>query len=146
MDKIKINKEDVYKVEVNDNGEYIEFDLLDIELPTKIFNLSKELKKQTDFYNKKVAMVEKEFKNDPTMLFINKNKVDIDFCNKLRSEFDKVLGEGACQKIFGNVNRIGMFDDLFEQLLPIFSNIADKTKDIKERLVKRYEIKDKEVL
>ena len=138
MEKIKINKEDVYKVEVNDNGDYIEFDLLDIELPMRIYNLSKELTKQAEFYNHKVESVEKEYKNDPTMLFITKSKVDNDFCNKLRSEFDKVLGEGACQKIFGSTNRIGMFDELFEQLVPVFEHIEEESKKIKDRLVRKY--------
>lgn len=138
MEKIKINKEDVYKVEVNDNGDYIEFDLLDIELPMRIYNLSKELTKQAEFYNQKVESVEKEYKNDPTMLFITKSKVDNDFCNKLRSEFDKVLGEGACQKIFGSTNRIGMFDELFEQLVPVFEHIEEESKKIKDRLVRKY--------
>lgn len=145
MDKIKINKEDVYRVEVND-GDYIEFDLLDIELPMRIYNLSKELTKQTDFYNKKIKSVEAEYKNNPTELFINKSKVDSDFCNKLRSEFDKVLGEGACYKIFGNTNRIGMFDALFEQLEPIFEHIEEESIKIKDRLIKRYsDEKEKEI-
>ena len=35
MNKIRIENKDLFKVEVNDKGEYIEFDLADINLPFK---------------------------------------------------------------------------------------------------------------
>ena len=54
MEKLRVEKDNVYKIEVNDKGEYIEFDLLDIELPIKLINASEELKKQKKFIKKKL--------------------------------------------------------------------------------------------
>lgn len=146
MEKIRINKDDTYKIEVNDNGEYIEFDLLDIELPMKCLNASKELKKQTDFYNKKVIAINKQYADNQELLFINKNKVDMEFCKRMRTVFDSFLGEGACQKIFGNTNRIGMFDELFEQLAPHFEKMQINIDKIKDKLIERYSHKDKGII
>lgn len=146
MEKIRINKDDVYRIEVNDNGDYIEFDLLDIELPVKCLNTAKELKKQQDFYNKKIIALEKEYKDNQELLFVNQTKASKDFCNKMRQVFDEFLGEGACQKIFGNVNRIGMFDELFEQLEPHFEKIKINLPKVKEKLINKYYQKDKETI
>ena len=46
MDKIRVGKEDVYTIEVNDKGECIEFDLLDIELPIRCINAGKSIKQE----------------------------------------------------------------------------------------------------
>lgn len=143
MEKIRINKDDVYRIEVNDNGDCIEFDLLDIELPMKVINLSKEIEKQTDFYNKKSLAIYKQYKDNQELLYTNKNKCDVDFCNRMRKEFDKLLGENACQKIFGNINRVGMFDDLFEQLMPHFEKIKVDMEKVKDKLVEKYSLEDK---
>lgn len=146
MEKLRINKDDVYRIEVNDNGDYIEFDLLDIELPMKVINLGKEIEKQTDFYNKKSIAIYKQYKDNQELLYINKNKCDVDFCNKLRKEFDKLLGENACYKIFGNINRIGMFDDLFEQLMPHFEKMKIDIAKAQDKLLEKYKIENKDTI
>ena len=146
MEKLRINKDDVYRIEVNDNGDYIEFDLLDIELPMKVINLGKEIEKQTDFYNKKSIAIYKQYKDNQELLYINKNKCDVDFCNKLRKEFDKLLGENACYKIFGDINRIGMFDDLFEQLMPHFEKMKIDIEKAQDKLLEKYKIENKDTI
>jgi len=51
--EIKIENKDIYKIEVNDNGDYIEFDLSDISLPFKCYESLEELNKIQDEMLKK---------------------------------------------------------------------------------------------
>ena len=60
MEKLRVEKDNVYKIEVNDKGECIEFDLLDIELPIKLINASEELEKQKVIHEQKVEELKKE--------------------------------------------------------------------------------------
>lgn len=146
MEKIRINKDDVYRIEVNDNGEYIEFDLLDIELPMKCLTASKKIKKLSNIYQQKIFFIEKQCKNNQELLITKKHNADIEYCKEMRKVFDTFLGEGACQKIFGDMNRIGMFDELFEQLEPHFEKLQINVEKIKDHLIDKYSNKKSDVI
>lgn len=143
MEKLRVNK-DVYRIEVNDNGEYIEFDLLDIDLPMKLMNGAESLKKEERIYRQKSNALRKQYKDKE--LYVKMYDLDRDYCNKLRNIFDSFLGEGACQKIFGNTNRINMFNDFMEQLEPHLDKMELNIQGIKEKLYNKYISKDKKVL
>lgn len=146
MDKIRVEKENVYQIEVNDKGEYIEFDLLDIDLPMKLINGADELKKQKKIYKNKLIALNKQYKDNSKLLLIKQYELDKEFCTKLRNIFDGFLGEGACQKIFGEVNRIGMFDAFFEQLSPHLDKLVINVEQIKNNLYEKYNPNKKEVI
>ena len=76
MDKIRIGKDNVYQIEVNDNGDCIDIDLLDIELPVKFVNASKTLKRETKIYNEKVEVLEKQYKDNIKMYLYK--RIDLD--------------------------------------------------------------------
>ena len=138
MDKIKIDNENVYKIEINDNGDYIELDLLDIELPIKFINAGKTLERETKIYNNKVKALENQYKDDVKTYLYKSHDVDRIYCKKMREMFDSWLGEGTSQKVFGSKNRIGMFDEFYNQLVPILNDIQLNFEQIKENLLKRY--------
>ena len=138
MDKIKINNENVYEIEINDNGDCIELDLLDIELPIKFINAGKTLERETKIYNNKVKALENQYKDDVKTYLYKRLDVDRTYCKKMREMFDSWLGEGTSQKVFGNKNRIGMFDEFYNQLVPILNDIQLNFEQIKENLLKRY--------
>lgn len=138
MDKIKINNENVYKIEINDNGDCIELDLLDIELPIKFINAGKTLERETKIYNNKVKALENQYKDDVKTYLYKRLDVDRTYCKKMREMFDSWLGEGTSQKVFGSKNRIGMFDEFYNQLVPILNDIQLNFEQIKENLLKRY--------
>ena len=59
MESLRIERKDIYTIEVNDKGETIEFDLVDVELPFKcekawaeVNKISKELQAQLVIINK----------------------------------------------------------------------------------------------
>lgn len=138
MDKIRIGKDNVYQIEVNDNGDCIDIDLLDIELPVKFVNASKTLKRETKIYNEKVEVLEKQYKDNIKMYLYKRIDLDRSYCKKMREMIDNLFGEGTSQKVFGDKNRIGMFDEFFEKLLPILDNVQLNFDKIKENLLERY--------
>ncbi len=137
MEKLRVEKDNVYKIEVNDKGECIEFDLLDIELPIKLINASEELKKQKKFYKEKIEKLKNENLN-PAEDMLKQYEIDKEFCQTMRDVLDSFLGENACQKIFGDTNRIGMFDDFFAQLEPHLDKIIINVEQIKKDLIEKY--------
>lgn len=138
MEKLRVEKDNVYKIEVNDKGECIEFDLLDIELPIKLINASEELKKQKKIYKEKIEKLKNENLN-PAEDMLKQYEIDKEFCQTMRDVLDSFLGENSCQKIFGNTNRIGMFDDFFVQLEPHLDKIIINVEQIKKDLIEKYE-------
>ena len=146
MEKLRIQNDEVYRIEVNDNGEYIEFDLLDIELPIKAMRLSDNLKKEKKIYNNRCSILQKEYGNNSKLLLYKQYDLDREFCLKFRKMFDEFLGEGACKKIFGDTNRIAMFDKLFEELSPHFDKLKINVEKVKNNLYEKYIKNSKEVI
>ena len=146
MESIRINNDDVYRIEVNDNGEYIEFNLLDIDLPFKFVKCGEDLIKNQELYYEAATKINEEYKDNPEELLKQMHELDTRFCYELRKNFDALLGENACQKIFGNVNKIGMFDELFEQLEPHFEKMKLKHDKIQEEIVNKYKTQKREVI
>lgn len=146
MDSIRVKKDDVYRIEVNDAGEYIEFDLLDIDLGSKCLTAARELEKEKALYNKQSEELHNQYKDDNETLLMKHHDLDVEYCTKLRKTFDLFLGEGACKKIFGDTNRIGMFDELFEELSPHLEKLEINIKKIKEKIKEKYTRKDEGII
>lgn len=137
MEKLRVEKDNVYKIEVNDKGECIEFDLLDIELPIKLINASEELEKQKAIHEQKVEELKKE-NLEPKENMLKQYEIDKEFCQTMRNVLDNLFGEGASQKIFGDTNRITMFNDFFTQLEPHLDKIIIDVEQIKKDLIEKY--------
>lgn len=137
MEKLRVEKDNVYRIEVNDKGEYIEFDLLDIELPIKLINASEELEKQKAIHEQKVEELKKE-NLEPKENMLKQYEIDKEFCQTMRDVLDNLFGEGASQKIFGDANRIAMFNDFFTQLEPHLDKIVINVEQIKKDLIEKY--------
>ncbi len=143
--EIKRDRSDFYILEVNDKGDTIQFDLTDISLPEKILKASEELKVINDEYVKKVLELDKEeiSKEEKARKII---EIDRDFSTNARKTFDGFMGEGACQKIFGDANYYGMYIELFDQLEPHFDKMIIKSQKAKQRLVEKYKPKKSDVM
>ena len=145
MDKVIYQKKGIKRIQVNEQGDYIEIDLMDIELPFKVDNTRKELKRQTSIFKNRCKALEKQYKDNQNLLRVKQYEAEIDFCKICRKIIDGLLGENASQKIFGDTNRYGMFDDYFEQLAEHLESFEIDIKAIKEDLMKKYKI-DKDVI
>lgn len=144
MEKLVLekNKEDLYILEVNDKGDTIEFDLTDIGLAERILKASD-----------KIIEIDKEYKEQLETIDCNKEEdikklieLEVEKSKKMRELFDSFLGDGACQKIFGDKNNYGQFLNLMEALEPHFAKMKIKINKAKRKLADKYIIKNKEVI
>ena len=151
MNSIRVAKKDIYTIEVNDMGETIEFDLVDIELPFKCERALAEVNRIYKDLKAKLVIIEKQedHKLDGELMTANeKAKLDAHKTAfmEMRVAMDAFLGAGACQKIFGDRNYVEMYDDLFEQLAPHFEKMKLNTEGISERIKAKYSQKNDGVL
>lgn len=151
MNSIRIEKKDIYTIEVNDLGETIEFDLVDIELPFKCERALAEVNRIYKELQGKLVIIEKREDhklNDEIMTANEKAKLDAHrhAYKEMRVAMDAFLGAGACQKIFGDRNYVEMYDDLIEALAPHFEKMKLNTEGIAARIKDKYSKKDDGVL
>ena len=107
MNSLRVEKKNIYQIEVNDKGEYIEFDVEDIGLRARCYKALDKIKEIEKEYKEKAKKV-KSFKDSAIL--------EADMFEELRNAMDDFLGKGACQKIFGDRNYAEMFNDLLEEL------------------------------
>ena len=149
MEKIRVEKKNIYTIEVNDSGDTIEFDLADIGLNFKLLKALKEIDRIQEYMKNELTIINK--RQDVKGKYISKNEEDTlrlwSKCFKdMRSAMDCFLGEGACQKIFGDRNYIEMFDELMEQLKPHLEKMKISYKDIQDRIKKKYSATQNKVI
>jgi len=139
MEKLVIerNKEDFYRLQINDTDDYIEFDLTDISLPERVMNAADNIAKLDTEYQKEKEDISNTCENEEEkvrkLIRLEKEK-----SLAMRKEFDSFLGDGSCQKIFGDANYYGMYLQLFDALEPHFKKMQIKLKKGKEKLAKKY--------
>ena len=143
--EIKRNREDFYRLQINDTNDYIEFDLTDISLPERVMNAADNIAKMDSDYQREKQEIINNNQNEEQRVrkLINLEK---EKSLAMRKEFDSFLGEGSCQKIFGNANYYGMYLQLFEALEPHFKKMEIKLKKGKEKLAKKYLNNDSDVI
>lgn len=137
MEKLIIEKDEeaIYRLQVNENGDYIEFDLADINLPSKILEASERLSNIDDEFQQKALELEKE--KDNIEKIKKQIKLDKEYSQEMRNIFDSFLGEGACQKIFGDKERYGQYSKLMDALTPHFKKMKIDLDKAKKKLIKR---------
>ena len=140
------NREDYYILEVDDKGDTIEFDLTDIGLAERIMNSSDKIAEQDKKYQKRVVELSETFKDDEVQLTREIIKLEKEQCQEMRKLFDDFLGEGACQKIFGDKNHYGQFNKLLDALEPHYKKMELKMQKAKRKLANKYMEKEKDVM
>ena len=146
MNSLRVEKKNIYRIEVNDNGECIEFDLEDIGLRTKLYKALEDLKKIEKEFSQRI----KNVKNDKECAFL-----EDDMFKEMRHIMDSFLGEGACQKIFGDRKYADMYNDLFKELTKKRKELGFKshfdmlqlsTKEINDKIMNKYKKSSKKVI
>lgn len=137
---LRLNHE-VYEVEVNDNGDTIIIDLMDIEFPLKFQKAYESIQRmQGEMEQAKKLMMKKTDTPQDGLLSKNEKEVLIMMREKykeMRGVLDDLLGEGASMKIFGKYNYWTMFNDFFDAFGPIMEqaglNMQKTFKAIEEK-------------
>lgn len=136
MEKLVLeeNNDAVYRLQINDSDTYIEFDLLDMSLPVKILNATEKLEKIDEDYANKTKEIE-ENEKDEVEKARKLIKLDEDYAKEMRNNLDSFLGEGACQKIFGDKERYGQYNRLMGALTPHFEKMRFDIDKAKKRII-----------
>lgn len=151
MESLRIERKDIYTIEVNDNGETIEFDLTDIELPFKCDRAFAETERIKSELKAKLLIIDKkeDHKLKGRIMTANEEariKAYKEAYIAMRSAMDIFLGDGACQKIFGDRNYLEMFVDLARELAPHLEKMEISTAGIAKRIEAKYGKSDDGVL
>ena len=153
--KIRLkNKENVIKIKIededgNDTGNYLEFDLEDIELPLRAQQVQEEHKKNLNYLKMSFALIDKkQDKSGKKMLSSNeeeKLKVIKTFYEKEMSILDLVLGEGGTLKLLnGRRPYYEMFDDILGYLEPITPIFKEAQEKLEKSLIEKYSKKSED--
>lgn len=135
----------------NDTGNYLEFNLADIELPLIYQEIIEEDKKcRLDTVNKIRIIERKQDHKGKKLMSANeeaKIKVMIEFYKKEKEIYDKFLGEGGVDKLLNgrklSWTTLDEIDEIIEKYItPKLEINGDK---IKEKIMKKYSNKTEEV-
>ncbi|MCD7722690.1 MAG: hypothetical protein LUH82_01885 [Clostridiales bacterium] len=141
MEKLRIERKGLYEIEVNDKGETIVFDTRDIELPYRANEAFKRIQSIVEKSRAKIQLIEKEQAKEDGFLTSKETKM-LELTQKtfqqMREAMDGFLGNGACQKIFGDTNYAEMFDDLQEALQPHFEKMGILNQNLEEKIADKY--------
>ena len=151
MNKIRVEKRDIYSIEVNDEGETIEFDLADIELPFKCEKALNMINKLRKDFNYKIKIISKKQDVKKKGEYISQNEKELlnaqkQMFKEMRMAMDEFLGKGACQKIFGDRNYIEMYDDLMKELQPHLDKMELNFEGMKKRIQNKYNVSNNKVM
>lgn len=145
---IKLNKDSILRLGIQtndgkDTGEYLEFDLEDIELPLKYQELLEKDKKNKENLRNQVLIIDRR-QDVKGKKLLSKNQEDKikavnDFFTKEVEVYNMFLGENGVQKLL-NGRKIGWttlaeIDEIIEkQISPYLStNMDNITKKVKEK-------------
>lgn len=144
MDSLRVSN-GIKRIEVNDNGEYIEIPISD----TAFFERYAEIlqyfdKKQIDIEQQAKEISEKyltkeqeEKPDEDTISEMNVNmvadmvKLYSELCKDVCIQLDKLFGDGCCQKVFLGIEAPGieLIGDFFEQITPFLQKYAQERND-----------------
>lgn len=144
MNKLRVEKKSSYVIEVNDAGETIEFNIEDPTLALRAEKARQDVMKIADKCKLELSVINKQ-KDSKTKgsILSKKQREQMECYNKMyqdmRKAMDAFLGQGACQKIFGETNYLTMYDELFEALRPHFEKMGLNAESLKDSIVRKYQ-------
>lgn len=145
--RIKRAEEDLYKINIDDDGTEIVFDLADISLPIKCDTAFRKVESNQNSALSQIKVIKNKYANQKMNEKLESQqateiaKVYQDMFKKNRDIMDELFGlKGAMQHLFGDSNYLDMYNDLFEQLKPHFDKMELNVDSIKKRISKKYGI------
>lgn len=129
-----------------DTGEFLEFDLDDIELPLKLNKCDIEHKKNVQYFKSQLLILEKKEDKKGKYLLSWKEEERIklvkDFYNREIKALDLLLGKNGTKKMLnGKEPYYEMYDDISSALEPIMPKLETKTESIIDNIKKKYSSK-----
>ena len=148
MEKIGLKNENILKLEIvdekgNSTGEYLEFDLEDIEIPFKYQEIIERLKKSRQNLKNQFVIIEKKQDHKGKKLMSSNEEEKLKALNNFYKEqveiYNIFLGENGVQKLLNGRSlrwtTLSEIDELIEKQIAPQLNITmdDITKKIKSK-------------
>lgn len=153
-DVIQLKKSNILRYEiVTDKGEttgnYLEFDMEDIEMPLKINQCGIEHKKNLEYARNQFIIIDKkeDHKGKYLLSWKEEEKIKImkEFYKREMDALDLFLGKDGCKKMLnGRKPYYSMYDDINEALQPILPNLKANVQDINSKIRNKYSIKEED--
>ena len=126
MEKIRIAR-NVKRIEVNDEGEFIELNFDDLNLPYKYYAMLKRFEKdRVKFTEELTESVKGKNSEESAAEFVEaERRLNIYF----RDAVDEVFGEGTCRKVYGDIlPSVDMHMQFFDAIRPYFEEEAERRR------------------
>lgn len=121
----------VKKIDVNDNGDYIELNFSDSTLQERFFGMFRSITNRANEADKKAEEIEKEFGDDKFSIAEKQSVLYRQLNEGIMNEIDDMFGADTCKHIFGDIiPSTEFFFDFFGQLIPFFEEY-NKERDAK---------------
>ena len=133
----------------NDTGEFLEFDLEDIELPLKLQTLIEEDKKNRAKLKNQFIVIDKKQDHKGKKLFSANEEAKIKALNEFYKKeveiYNILLGERGVEKLLNgrklNWTTLAEIDEIIEQA--IYPKLKVNAESIKKKIIEKYSIKEK---
>ena len=127
-----------------DAGDTIEFNIEDPTLALRAEKAKQDVMKIADRCKLEISVIEKQTDSKAKgNILTKKQREQMEAYDKMyrdmRKAMDTFLGQGACQKIFGDTNYLTMYDELFEALQPHFEKMGLNAESLKDSIVRKYQ-------
>lgn len=135
MDSIRVSH-DIKKIQVNDNGDYIEINFSDQSFASRFFEMENQLNSAYDEVQNKCKEIESRSQGQDQYDFIKElTIITTELHESHKKKIDELFGEDTCRKVFGDIlpDEL-MYIQFFELLAPIFSKFAAQ----KEQKINKY--------
>lgn len=125
MDSLRVDS-GIKKIEVNDDGEYINIPVHDVSFFERFGEIAKSFEQKEVEYSKRADDLAEKHKG--------KEKADADaiadtvamyadFSRDMCAELDKLFGEGCCRKVFVGIENpsVELIGDFLDQITPLLN-------------------------
>lgn len=156
MESIKLKKSNILKIGIQtdegvDTGNYLEFDLEDIELPLRLQECEEMHKKNVQqLQMQRIVISKKQDKKGKKLYSANEEamiKATQEFYKKEMEALDLFLGEGGTSKLLNGRNPyISMYDDISDYLEPIMPLITKNIMSIQDKIKEKYKKVENDVI
>jgi len=153
--KIEAVENDTIRFAITDHGketgEYLEFDLEDIELPFRLDESYKLHNANIEDVRRRLQVLDKK-QDSKGKGFMTKNqeeqvRIIQEFYKKEEKALDLFLGEGATRKMLnGRKPYLTMFEDISERIAPILPQLKLEYTNIVDKIKSKYSQKEDNVL
>lgn len=153
---VQLKKDNIKRIGIkdakgNDTGNYLEFDMEDVEYPLKLQECEELHKKNVSYVRNQFLIIDKKQDHKGRKILSSnqeeKIKILTEFYKREMNALDLFLGEGGTAKLLnGRKPYYSMYDDISEIIKPILPLLKQTSENIADKIKQKYSAKKDDVL